>query len=278
MHTQHASNRHRAGTAESCFSSFAAPLVDAAISHAAALKADSDAEVLHKLRVSLRRLRSLLWAYRPLLDADLDDKQRDTFKRLAAAAGKTRDWDILIELLEAAPQETRPPTKRLRAARSAALHESRESLSHTHIRSTLNDALESATDDLSSTHKATPLKKFARHRLRTAQKSLHKRMRRASRSKRSDYASYHGVRKAGKKVRYLLDFFESTLPGKQLNSMKGLKKLQKKFGALNDVVASEELLRANTSMFRNKKTVKSAMSELKKRRKQRTRAAAKLLP
>jgi CHAD domain-containing protein len=52
-------------TAESQFSSYATPLVDDAISRAAALSADPNTEVLHKLRVALRRLRSLLWAYRP---------------------------------------------------------------------------------------------------------------------------------------------------------------------------------------------------------------------
>ncbi|MDB5789422.1 CHAD domain-containing protein [Caballeronia mineralivorans] len=56
-------------TAESQFSSYATPLVDDAISRAAVLNADPDAEVLHKLRVALRRLRSLLWAYRPLLNS-----------------------------------------------------------------------------------------------------------------------------------------------------------------------------------------------------------------
>jgi hypothetical protein len=44
-------------------------------------------------------------------------------------------------------------------------------------------------------------------------------MRRASHAKRSDYASYHEVRKAGKKVRYLLEFFEPLLARKHSSSL-----------------------------------------------------------
>lgn len=100
-------------SAQSHFSSFAEPLVAEAVEHTAALRADEHAEVLHKLRVSLRRLRSLLWAYRPLLDRDLDDKQRALFKKLAGAAGKTRDRDILLELLDETSGANRFPVEGL---------------------------------------------------------------------------------------------------------------------------------------------------------------------
>jgi CHAD domain-containing protein len=46
----------------------------------------------------------------------------------------------------------------------------------------------------------------------------------ASRGKRSDYASYHEVRKAGQKVQYMLDFFEPLLAKKQLKNSEGAEK------------------------------------------------------
>ncbi|CAB3809004.1 CHAD domain-containing protein [Paraburkholderia fynbosensis] len=67
---------------------------------------DANAEKLHRLRVALRRLRTLLWAYRPMLDAKFDNEQRELFKSLASAAGNTRDWDILIALVENDGDET----------------------------------------------------------------------------------------------------------------------------------------------------------------------------
>jgi CHAD domain-containing protein len=264
-------------TAESRFSSYATPLVDDAISCAAALSADPNAEVLHKLRVGLRRLRSLLWAYRPLLNRDFDDKQRALFKYFASAAGKTRDWDILIELLNDTLHVKQAPTDGLQAARNDALTSSREALSDANIKTALREALKNANKELNTAHERTPLSKFARERLRSAEESLHKRMRRASHAKRSDYASYHEVRKAGKKVRYLLEFFEPLLVKKQLKSAKELKRIQKRFGALNDVIASEELLRGKRDIFPDDASVDNALTALEKERKRRVRAAAKLL-
>jgi CHAD domain-containing protein len=212
-----------------------------------------------------------------LLDRNFDDKQRALFKYFASAAGRTRDWDILIELLNDTLHAKQAPTDSLRAARNDALTSSRETLSDASIKTALREALKNANRQLNTAHERTPLSKFARKRLRSAEESLHKRMRRASHAKRSDYAAYHEVRKAGKKVRYLLEFFEPLLPKKQLKSAKELKKIQKRFGALNDVVASEELLRGKRDIFPDDASLANALAALDKERKRRVRAAAKLL-
>ncbi|WP_233860353.1 CHAD domain-containing protein [Paraburkholderia sp. HD33-4] len=254
-------------TAEAHFAVFATPLINQAVSHAATLQTHPDAEVLHKLRVALRRLRSLLWAYRPLLDKEVDDRQRALFKDLAAAAGQTRDWDILIDLLGKVSAEKNIPLDHLRAARAAASDRSRATLCHAEISAKLDDALKSSDVALSHAHRHMPLKKFAQKRLQSAERTLHKRMRAASRSTGSDYEAYHEVRKAGKKVRYLLDFFEPMLGHKQLKSVKALKKIQKRFGALNDVVASQELLNDNRALFASDSAARQALKALEKERK-----------
>ncbi|MEX3932280.1 CHAD domain-containing protein [Paraburkholderia phymatum] len=265
------------GTAEAHFSHYATPLIDRALACAATLRANPDAEVLHDLRVSLRRLRSLLWAYRPLLDDTFDAQQRALFKFFASAAGKTRDWDILIGLLEETADTQGQPHEALEAARAKALDASRETLAHANVKSALRDALKDANRKLNTAHERTPLPKFARKRLTSAQRSMEKRMKRASHAKRSDYASYHEVRKAGKKLRYLIEFFEPVLKKKQVKSVSSLKKLQKRFGELNDVIASEQLLRENPSVFSDEALSARALDSLAKERKRRMRAAARLL-
>ena len=259
------------GTAEAHFSHYASPLIDRALHCAAALRADPDAEVLHKLRVSLRRLRSLLWAYRPLLDSSFEERQRALFKFFANAAGQTRDWDILIELLDDAPRDA------LQAARARAFDASRETLAHAEVKAALRDALKQANTELNTAHSRTSLPKFARKRLASAQKSMKKRLKHAAKAKRSDYASYHEVRKAQKKLRYLTEFFEPMLTKKQRSAIRPLKKIQKRFGALNDAVASEQLLRANENVFADHAQAARALDALAKERKRRMRAAGKLL-
>ncbi|SAL06234.1 CHAD domain-containing protein [Caballeronia arationis] len=262
-------------TAETEFGKYATPLVHEAITQASTLDADPDAEVLHKLRVALRRLRTLLWAYRPMLDKDFDNQQRAIYKFLASAAGDTRDWDILMELLTELGEPKLAGA--LQQSRDAALKTSRETLSHASIKNVLHDAVSEANKELNTAPQRTPLKKFACKRVAAAEEQLRKRMKRASRAKRSDYALFHGVRKAGKKVRYLLEFFEPLLEKKQRKGMKKLKLLQKRFGALNDVVASRELLQSNLGSIPDEKTARRAIQSLKKEKKRRAKAAAKML-
>jgi CHAD domain-containing protein len=122
------------------------------------------------------------------------------------------------------------------------------------------------------------LQKFAAKRVRAAEKSLRKRMRTASRAKRADYDLLHDVRKAGKKVRYLIELFGPVLDDVgQDQTLKRLKKLQQCFGELNDVTASIALLRENTSLFADETEAHAALVFLKERRKACRREAVRLL-
>jgi CHAD domain-containing protein len=262
-------------TAEAEFGKYATPLIHEAISEASALDSDEDAEVVHKLRVALRRLRTLLWAYRPLLDSDFDNQQRAIYKSLANAAGDTRNWDILIGLLKELDEAGL--AQELQPNRQRAVETSRTTLSHAQVKHVLEDALSEANRELNAAGGRTSLRKFAWKRVSAAEKQLSKRMKRAATSLRSDYASFHEVRKAGKKVRYLLEFFEPLLDKKQRRGIKKLKTLQKRLGALNDVVASRELLQSDAGSVPNETTVTRALKLLKKEQKRRMKVAAKSL-
>lgn len=164
-----------------------------------------------------------------------------------------------------------------RRCRDEAALTSRETLAHANIKEVLHHAVSEANKQLNTARQRTPLRKFAWKRVSAAEGALKKRMKRASRAKRSDYASFHDVRKAGKKVRYLLEFFEPLLDKKQQKGMRKLKRLQKRLGALNDVVASRELLQDNLAALPEGTAVDSAMRSLKQEQKRRIKAASKLL-
>ncbi|MFM0737480.1 CHAD domain-containing protein [Paraburkholderia xenovorans] len=263
--------------AEPAFASYAAPLVDEAIEQAAAVREDASPEALHKLRVSLRRLRSLWWAFSPLLEKGENTRQRALYKYLASAAGKTRDWDILIELITREDESAPEMRAKLEEVRGGALATSRETLSNADVKHLLRDALTSATKELNTAHERVPLRKFADKRVAASERSLKKRMKRASHAKRANYAAFHDVRKAGKKLRYLLEFFGPVLQGGHKRTLKRLKQIQKRFGKLNDIVASEMLLRDNASLLAGAGDTGGAQDWLAKERKRRMRSAAGLL-
>lgn len=70
----------------------AARLVD----HIAAVVLDDDPEGVHQARVGIRRLRSDLRTFAPLLDSDSSRRLRAQLRWLLAPLGKVRDLDVLV--------------------------------------------------------------------------------------------------------------------------------------------------------------------------------------
>jgi CHAD domain-containing protein len=219
----------------------------------------------------------LWWAFAPLLEKNENTRQRALFKYLATAAGKTRDWDILIGLLAQESSGAQAMAPRLQQARGEALAVSRETLANADVKHLLREALGGASKELNTAHERVPLRKFATRRVDAAKRSLKKRMKRANRAKRSDYTAFHDVRKAGKKLRYLLDFFEPVLKGNCKSTVKRLKQIQKRFGTLNDIVASEGLLRDHAASLAGSGDTEAALDWLREERKRRMRTVAELL-
>jgi CHAD domain-containing protein len=77
-------------------------LLDEAAAAVPRLADPADAEALHDLRVALRRLRSVLRAYRPHL-ASIGKKLRRAIRDLAAETGAGRDSEVALEWLNALP-------------------------------------------------------------------------------------------------------------------------------------------------------------------------------
>ncbi|BAO89747.1 CHAD domain-containing protein [Caballeronia cordobensis] len=266
--------RAKPDTAQSRFGDLASPLIEEAVRHASTLDKHSEPEELHKLRVALRRLRTLFWAYRPLLDEDFDTRQRAVFKYLATSAGSARDWDILLELMKTL--DVKGLDEPVKTRRASVLATSIETLANADVKHVLWTGLKEANQQLNTGRKRVSVERFAKKRIDAARGQLKKRIKRALRAKRSDYAAYHEVRKAGKKVRYLLEFFDADIKPKLRSKVKSLKRLQKRFGALNDVVASHELLSQGTLDVGGSET-RHALRALDAEQKQRFKAARKAI-
>ncbi|EUC21590.1 CHAD domain containing protein [Burkholderia sp. BT03] len=246
--------------------------------HALHLKADP--EVLHKLRVALRRLRSLWWAYGPLLDRKDSELQRGEFKSLANAAGKTRDWDVLRDLL-AGDRSTQHAFASLLESvdehRADALLFSRRTIGNAGVEQILQRALTGARDQLDLRPTSTTLVGFAEERVEAAEKALKKRVRRAVSDKDSGYAALHEVRIAGKKQRYLLEFFSPVLDGSHQATIERLTSVQDELGKLNDLVTGESILREYSFQLGEPKAVSEAVSYLEDQKRRRMRGVHEIL-
>jgi len=222
------------------------PLIDAALRSVESIQQQGDPECLHKLRVALRRMRSLWWAYEPLLDAHDAAFRRSEFKRVADAAGETRNWDVLRAILESNrswPIAIDPLLLWIDEHRTAAVSHSRDAIDGRDIEQMLHDALNGAVAQLTSGAPHPPLSNFARERVSAADEMLRKRWKRANKAQAEDYTALHQVRIAGKRVRYLLEFFLPVVGKRFQSTVERLELVQEELGKLNDVVASEALIR-----------------------------------
>lgn len=266
------------GSIASTFSSLATPVVAEAVRRARELATNCDAEGFHQLRVAFRKLRALYWAYSPYLGEEATAQATEEFKRLAAVAGGTRDWDIAGDLLEAA-QASRASMGLLVAAardkRAQAVVHSQTVLKSDDIEAFLNDVLRRAQATLESSCNDLPIRKFAEDRVRRAQRALKKRSRYASRNETAQEEDLHDVRKAGKKLRYLLEFFQPVINGGHDRTVKELTSVQNKLGQFNDIAASEALIRGASFNDVPPEVVQESLQWLEKQKCRRMRAASR---
>ncbi|MFM0395947.1 CHAD domain-containing protein [Paraburkholderia phytofirmans] len=258
------------------FSTLATPMAAQVAQRIGSLCVSADAESPHKLRVVLRRLRSLWWAYDPLIDRSQARWQRREFKALADSAGQTRDWDILKHLLAedvSTAHSFAALLERLDLLRGNALLRSRATIADSNAEAMLTQRIASVIHQLDACSFDEPLAVFATNRIATAKQSLRKRLKRALGNPHTGYAELHDVRIAGKKVRYLLEFFAPLLDSGNEISVVELTQLQDELGKLNDIVSSEALLLAHADRLGEPGVVDDAIAYLRHRKGQHMQRA-----
>ena len=221
---------------------------------AAALEG-SDPEGVHQMRVGLRRLRSALSVFGPLLQPEARAWLSDGARTIVGATGPARDWDVfLAELLppmvKARPGE--PALAQLTAAAEAARAAGYEAVraqvrtpEYTRYLLRLRHWIEASGWRRDAT--AEGLAWLDRPCVEFAERLLTKRHKKALRLGRHfarlSVEARHELRIALKKLRYATEFFVS-LYGRKDTRVYGaaLKQLQDGLGHLNDVAVAEHLV------------------------------------
>jgi CHAD domain-containing protein len=213
--------------------------LDAAAQAHARLLDDNDAEALHDLRVALRRLRSLLRAYRPWLGRTVPGKLRSRLKRLARATNEARDAEVQLAWLK---QHRLRLTVRERAGvewfrseltarRDRAYRHIHDELVHDFAR--VEAALRAAFTRAVRPGRAASAR-FGEVTARLVDEHAGAlRAALASIGSLGDEAKIHATRIAAKRLRYLLEPVAPLLAGGR-ERVRMLKRFQDDFGLLND--------------------------------------------
>ncbi len=87
---------------------------------------EDDVEALHDFRVSLRRLRTILRAYRPSFAPEVRKMERRAIRKLARSTGAGRDAEVLLDWLESVRDDLAPSEGRMADRLAAELRSERD--------------------------------------------------------------------------------------------------------------------------------------------------------
>ncbi len=206
------------------------------------MRRDLDPEFRHDFRVAVRRTRSAMWAFGDLFGGDALQPFKERFRDLGRVTGHKRNLDVHLEdfdhHLEPLPVDTRqrllPLRKLLEVEHREAGRELNAFLRSAGYRGLKRDwsrFLEQAV---------TPGTEPGENVTVFASRAIHKTWRRLVRDGRAIGAGspdeqLHDLRKTGKRLRYLLEFFRTLYPAREIGSAIGeLKRFQDLLGSFQD--------------------------------------------
>lgn len=217
--------------------------------------AGADTECVHQVRVAIRRLRSALKLFSPVLSANFVDVYSPRWCELANRLGSARDWDVFLSetlaTLEAAfPRDPDLAELILRSQRKKAVAQRKAGAvltekKYSQLILAFSAALLRIEPPTIAQTKATAgvgLRKFARKALRKRFALIEKSL---GGFEKSSPRRMHDLRIAFKRLRYALEFFAPIFPGKRLlRYLALLTEIQDILGQINDQTTASRLIRA----------------------------------
>lgn len=211
----------------------------------ALLSTEADPEFVHQARVALRRLRTAVSLFAPVLPAEFSAKWRPRLRELAAALGGARDADVVFHSMLEPICAAGPVGEDLK--RLLARLEAHRQTARSHIADSSRDAsqghaqLELAAAVLTLSGKGEmPLAELARDRLRRTRRTA---KRAVEDAEGGSADQLHRLRILFKRLRYGLDFFGPLWPELQVKHYaQALAALQEDLGRLNDATVGNRLL------------------------------------
>ena len=221
------------GPAHAAFGAIFSAALAQAGANAAGMQRSSDPEYLHQLRVGLRRLRSALRAFAPVLQGA--KRLRKALRRLTPALGAARDWDVFMKTVADAGVERRV-THRARPSHGASRRAALETATSPEFRRFLFQALRWLQSSVPQ--RTISIKALAPLRL----ERLHGKV--LSDLDAKTRAERHKLRIRVKRLRYACEFFAPAYTPRVAQAyIRRLSRLQDLLGQLNDLAVARRLVR-----------------------------------
>ncbi len=210
------------------------------------LRDSGDTEFVHQARVALRRLRSAIKLFAPVLPPDFVTAYGQTWQTLAGALGDARNWDVFLDETLPPIQASFPENRDIRHLRNEARRRAKAARraitrllavkEYPRLMVEFTSAIYSLNDTLPIQLKDFAIERISSHARRA--KKL------ATNHAKLSPDERHKMRIMFKKLRYTLEFFAPLLPQKKLRPyLAALSHLQDELGLINDHVTAEALIK-----------------------------------
>ena len=224
------------------------------------VKQDIDTEFLHDFRVAVRRTRSALSQIKAVFPEDVTERFKRDFATIGQLSNELRDLDVYLldapryraMLPEVLRDDIEPLFELLRQRRTEALQDVIAGLNSQEYGQILKDweafLGEPQADPATAPNAGRPIVDLARARIYKRYKRIIKSGKRILEN--SDDEMLHALRIECKKLRYLMEFFASLFPAKEINELiRQLKKLQNNLGDFNDLCVQQAYLLSLAAEF-----------------------------
>ncbi|MDD5460305.1 MAG: CHAD domain-containing protein [Methylococcales bacterium] len=216
--------------------------------------ADTDSEFLHDFRVAVRRTRAGINQLKDIMPDDINAYYDDFFSWLGKSTGSTRDLDVYLlnfakyknSLPSSMRDDLNPLYEFILAKQQKAQKELAKKLRSAKYLSTISE-WEQYLKEKAPLKPVEPNAKLTIKKL--ADRRLWKNYKRVLRegdaiTEQSPPETLHELRKSCKKLRYLMEFFQSLYPKSQTKHfIKSLKELQEVLGNFQDYAVQENTLK-----------------------------------
>ncbi len=235
-------------------------LLDTMLANADGIIQDIDTEFLHDFRVAIRRTRSGLALIKNVIDPEIATRFKEDFRYLGQITGPVRDLDVY--LLSEENYKARLPEylqeglqfffENLASQRRQEQKKLVRALKSSRYQTIINDWQQYLTDESETSESKQSQTEVGR----LANTIIFKRFKRVLRDGRAITAKspdqdLHRLRIQGKKLRYVLEFFNSLYPQKEMRYLiKQLKLLQNNLGDFNDLSVQQDMLKYTLSVLK----------------------------
>jgi CHAD domain-containing protein/CYTH domain-containing protein len=218
--------------------------------HADQFSTRGDDEDLHQFRVNIRKIRSLLWSFREILDKNIYLKLSASLKSAANRTNQKRDTDVFLTFLEKYKKDYKEFYSHLKQKQSLLKEDIGAFFNSKELEKTVFDLELFLKDEngffinsfgyISSCFVGQQKIKNLSKKVKHLTEKL---------SSADSIEKYHKIRIKIKKLRYLLETFSFCINDKKTRSF--VKKLQDSFGILNDTYNHIMILNRYISSHQN---------------------------